>query len=345
MNSDILYFNIRSKECTSIDGLSTNIQVNLPFSINIPDDKHLQIEIISAEIPISFYNISSDLQNNIFNYTKTPSASVSLTIPNGQYTVDDLITTMNGLQTDFTISYSDIFNKFLITIIPPVTAVIFVYSITDYTQQLFGITANQTITTPAYLDGCVNLASVHSLLIRSSLNSGNSASTSQSNNDVIGKLSLEGNYGYMAILNQNSYTRKNILSTGNISTFYLKITDQNQRLINLNGLVWECTILFSLIKEEDLQRRSASDIMQQLQQPQPSLPSMPVFSGGSSGGGGFIPQIEPTSEPSEPQQIQKTTEDLKNSIKETQPDKIETKQPTDNSKYDEMTDLLYELII
>jgi hypothetical protein len=341
MNSDILYFNIRSKECTSIDGLSTNIQVNLPFSINIPDDKHLQIEIISAEIPISFYNISSDLQNNIFSYTKIPTGTVNLTIPNAQYTVDDLITTMNGLQTDFTISYSDIFNKFLITIIAPVTAVNFVYSITDYTQQLFGITANRQITSSSYLDGCVNLASVHSLLIRSSLNSGNSASTSQSNNDVIGKLALEGNYGYMAFLNQNSYTRKNILSTGNISSFYLKITDQNQRVINLNGLVWECTILFTLIKEEGFQRRSATEIMEQLQQPQlPPVP-MPVFTGGG-GGGGFIPQ---PSEPSEPQQIQETTEVLKNSIKETQPDKIESRQLTDSSKYDEMSDLLYELII
>jgi hypothetical protein len=66
---------------------------------------------------------------------------------------------------------------------------------------------------------------------------------------------------------------------------------------------------------------------------------MPVFSGG---GGGFIPQI---SQPSEPLQIEETNKDLKNSIKETQPNKIEITQPTDNSKYDAMTDLLYELMI
>lgn len=342
MNSDILYFNIRSKECTSLDGLSTNIQVNLPFSINIPDDKHLQVEIISAEIPISFYNISSDLQNNSFSYSKIPTGTVDLTITNGQYTVDDLITTINGLQSDFTMSYSDIFNKFLITLISPITSLTFTYNINNYWQQLYGITSSQTITTPAYFLGCVNLASVKCLLIRSSLNSGNSASTSQSNNDVIGKLALEGNYGYIALLNQNSYTRKNILSTGNISSFYLKITDQNQRVINLNGLVWECTILFTLIKEEGFQRRSASEIMEQLQQPQLPPVSMPIFSGGGGGGGGvggFIPQ------PSEPQQIQETPQNLKNSIKETQPDKIALSQPTDSSKYDEMTDLLYELII
>jgi hypothetical protein len=342
MNSDILYFNIRSKECESLDGLSTNIQVNLPFSINIPDNKHLQIEVVSAEIPISFYNISSDLQNNSFIYSKIPTGTENLTIPNGQYTVDDLITTINSLQNDFTMSYSDIFNKFLITLKSPITSITLTYNITNYWQQLYGITSSQTITTPAYLSGCVNLASVHSLLMRSSLANGNSASTSQSNNDVIAKISLEGNYGYMAILNQNSYTRKNILSTGNISTFYLKITDQNQRTINLNGLVWECTIVFTLINEEGFQRRSIADIMQQQQQSQlPPVP-MPVFSGGGGSGGGFIPQIV---QPSKPSQIEETNQDLKNSIKETQPDKIEITQPTDDSKYDAMTDLLYELII
>jgi PKD repeat protein len=341
MNSDILYFNIRSKECTSIDGLSTNIQVNLPFPINIPDNKHLEIEVVSAEIPISFYNISSDLQNNSFSYTKIPTGTVNLTISNGQYTVDDLITTINGLQSDFTMSYSDIFNKFLITLKSPITSITFTYNINNYWQQLYGITSSQTITTPAYLSGCVNLASVHSLLMRSSLANGNSASTAQSNNDVIAKISLDGNYGYMAILNQNSYTRKNILSTGNISSFYLKITDQNQRTINLNGLVWECTIVFTLINEEDFQRRSIQEMQQQQQSQLPPVP-MPVFSGGGSSSGSFIPQIV---QPSEPLQIEETNKDLKNSIKETQPDKIETVQPTDNSKYDAMTDLLYELMI
>jgi len=344
MNSDILYFNIRSKECVNVDGLSTNIQVNLPFTINIPQNKNLQVEVISAEVPISFYNISSDLQNNSFSYTKIPTGTVNLTISNGQYTVDDLITSINSLQNDFTMSYSDIFNKFLITLKSPITSITFTYNINNFSQQLYGISSSQTITTPAYLSGCVNLASVHSLLIRSNLNSaGSSSSTLEMNNDVIAKIPLEGNFGYIAFLNQNSYTRKNLMFSGtSITSFYLKITDQNKRVINLNGLLWECTLLFSLIDKEGYERRSTSEIMQEQQQTQLPPASMPVFTGGGGGGGGFIPQISSTSEPS---QIEETNQDLKNSIKETQPDKIEPVQPTDNSKYDAMTDLLYELMI
>ena len=212
-----LYFNIRSKECTQITN-NADLIVNLPFSIDLLEDQWLQIEVISAEIPLSFYNISTALQNNVFSYTKSPGAvAVNLTIPSGNYTVDTLMSTLNGLQNDFTISYSDVFNKFLITIKSPVTAVNFVYSASDYTQQLFGIIASQQITSSSYFYGVVNLASVHSILVRSSLNSGNSASTSQSNNDIIQKISLDVNYGGMIIFNQNSIIRKNIIKIPNKS--------------------------------------------------------------------------------------------------------------------------------
>jgi len=258
-----LYFNIRSKECTQVTN-NADLIVNLPFSIDLLDNEWLQVEVISAEIPLSFYNISTALQNNVLSYTKSPGAvAVNLTIPSGNYTVDTLMSTLNGLQSQFTISYSDVFNKFLITLIAPVTAINFVYNINNYTQQLFGITASQNITSPAFFGGVVNLASVHSVLIRSSLNSGSSASTSQSNNDIICKVPLSVNYGGILIYNNNDYTRKNTIKSGSISQFYLKLTEQNQKILDLNGCVWEMTILFTKIKhdmntvsEEQRQRRT-----------------------------------------------------------------------------------------
>jgi len=258
-----LYFNIRSKECTQVTN-NADLIVNLPFSIDLLEDQWLQVEVISAEIPLSFYNISTALQNNVLSYTKSPGAvAVNLTIPSGNYTVDTLMSTLNGLQNDFSISYSDVFNKFLITIKSPVTAVNFVYNINNYTQQLFGIINSQNITTPAYFGGVVNLASVHSVLIRSSLNSGSSASTSQSNNDIICKVPLSVNYGGILIYNNNDYTRKNTIKSGSISQFYLKLTEQNQKILDLNSCNWEMSFLFTKIKhdmntvsEEQRQRRT-----------------------------------------------------------------------------------------
>ena len=301
MNSDILYFNIRSKECQQITN-NADLVVSLPFSIDIADDEWLQIEVISAEIPLSFYNISSALQNNIFNYTKIPTGTVSLIIPNGNYTVDSIMSTINGLQNDFTMSYSDVFNKFLITLKAPITAVMFVYSASDYTQQLFGITASRQITSSSYLDGVCNLASVHSILVRSSLNSGNSASTSQSNNDIIQKISLGVNYGGMIILNLNSVLRKNIIKSGSIRQFYLKLTEQNQKILDLNSCNWEMSLLFTKIKHdmntvspEQLQRRTNNYIQPE---PPPPAPQLPPITNNYQPVSSFSSVIEPVQEPS-----------------------------------------------
>ena len=284
MNSDILYFNIRSKECQQLSN-NADLIVSLPFSIDIGDDEWLQIEVISAEIPLSFYNISSALQNNIFSYTKNGGdgliVAVNLTVPNGNYTVDSLLSTMNGLQNDFVMSYSDVFNKFLIN--ANVQYMIFTYQTNNYSQQIFGIINNQTIPalTPAYFGGVCNLASVHSILVRSSLNSGNSASTSQSNNDIIQKISLDVNYGGMIILNQNSVIRKNIIKSGSIRQFYLKLTEQNQKIIDLNSCNWEMSLLFTKIKHDmntvspEQQERRTNNYIQPTP-PQPTQPTQPI---------------------------------------------------------------------
>ena len=296
-----LYFNIRSKECTQITN-NADLIVTLPFSIDLLDHEWLQIEVISAEIPLSFYNISTALQNNIFSYTKSPGAvAVNLTIPSGNYTVDTLMSTLNGLQSDFTISYSDVFNKFLITILAPVVAVNFVYNPSDYTQQLFGIIANRSITSSSFFDGVVNLASVHSVLIRSSLSSGSSASTSQSNNDIICKVPLSVNYGGILIYNNNDFTRKNYIKSGSISQFYLKLTEQNQKILDLNGCVWEMSLLFTKIKH-DLNEVSEEQRLRRTNNYIEPLPA-PVIQ---------PPIIQPTFQPSStftPEPIQQNEED------------------------------------
>jgi uncharacterized coiled-coil protein SlyX len=310
-----LYFNIRSKECIQVTN-NADLIVNMPFSIDIADDEWLQVEVISAEIPLSFYNISTALQNNIFSYTKIPSGTVNLTIPSGNYTVDSLMTTLNGLQTDFTISYSDVFNKFLITIKSPVSAVNFVYSSSDYTQQLFGITASRQITSSSYFDGVCNLASVHSVLIRSSLNSGNSASTSQSNNDIICKVPLSVNYGGILIYNNNDFTRKNIIKSGSIRQFYIKLTEQNQKILDLNSCVWEMTILFTKIKhdmntvsEEQRQRRTNNYIEPPPPPPPPPITQTPIMQPTST----FTPiQNEEEGQQNEQPLINKNEDNLSN---------------------------------
>jgi hypothetical protein len=77
--------------------------MTLPEKIN--DVKSIQI--LNAEIPISFYNISSDLNNNTFKITNNLSY-VTINLPNGRYNSTNIITTINMLIQAAGFPYSDL---------------------------------------------------------------------------------------------------------------------------------------------------------------------------------------------------------------------------------------------
>ena len=70
--------------CNGVD----SITITLPERIN----EVKKIEVKCAEIPVSFYNISSDLGNNVFQV-----GDVVKTIPDKFYSVSELITAINAL--------------------------------------------------------------------------------------------------------------------------------------------------------------------------------------------------------------------------------------------------------
>jgi len=74
---------------------SQTIDYNITLPERLTDIKSMRV--VSAEIPISFYNISTALGNNFFNLTDTNGANIMITIPDGQYTLSSLSTKINGI--------------------------------------------------------------------------------------------------------------------------------------------------------------------------------------------------------------------------------------------------------
>ena len=78
---------IRSKDATQIlDGFNTDFKLILTNPIIISQEEEIHISLMSAEIPYSFYNISSNLKNNILYYAET-----ILTFTNQDYSIDDIV--------------------------------------------------------------------------------------------------------------------------------------------------------------------------------------------------------------------------------------------------------------
>lgn len=69
-----------------------NCGITLPERIN--DVK--SISVLSVEVPISFYNISSSIGNNSFQIT-TDISAITIVVPDGEYNVDTLKTKLNVL--------------------------------------------------------------------------------------------------------------------------------------------------------------------------------------------------------------------------------------------------------
>jgi len=74
------------------------------YNITLPEriTDVTSMRVVSAEIPMSFYNISQALGNNSFGFTfqshtdSIPIVSFIITIPDGNYSINDLLTNMNS---------------------------------------------------------------------------------------------------------------------------------------------------------------------------------------------------------------------------------------------------------
>ena len=106
MESIQIYLNSKNADAY-INGAS-DCEFNLPL-IEIPDGFHIYLSVVSCLIPFSFYNINNS--NNNLYYSFDSSTMTNLTIPIGNYNVNDLVKYFKSNMVGFTISYNQNSNK------------------------------------------------------------------------------------------------------------------------------------------------------------------------------------------------------------------------------------------
>ena len=94
MNNNIIQpistivLHVRSKDAKQLStGYNTNFDINLTNAISIKENQEIHISVSSAEIPYSFYNVSSELKNNTLIYDDTQT----LTFLSQDYDIDQLV--------------------------------------------------------------------------------------------------------------------------------------------------------------------------------------------------------------------------------------------------------------
>ena len=247
VSSTVLH--IRSKDANqNTSGFNTNFGVNLINPINIMRDQEAHISIMSVELPYSFYNISADLKNNTLVY----DTSNTLTFTSQDYSVYDLRDFLNadtGFSAIFTTTYDRQKNKLIFTNKTGTSHIINLSS--SLINKVIGFdeeTTDRTIAGGASLesDFVCNLATVHSILIKSSMGQANVLSTRAGNSTTLQKISVDVNSNGIIYMNQQDFRQVSISQSNVIDQINFEITDQNNNLLQLQNVNFEFSVLFEI---------------------------------------------------------------------------------------------------
>jgi len=247
-SSTILH--IRSKDATQVlDGFNTDFNLNLKNPIIVGNDEELHISLMSCEIPYSFYNISSDLQNNTFRYAET-----LLTFTNQDYSIDDVVDFFNNdtaFSSKFTTTYDRQKNKIKFTNISADTQILqfansTINKIIGYDET--GKQDDVTVSSGSYSESpfVCNLATVHSILIKANIGQANVLSTISGNSSILQKVSVDVNTNGIIYLNQQDFRQVSISQAPIIDHIEFKLTDQNNNLLQLNNVNYELSVIFQI---------------------------------------------------------------------------------------------------
>ena len=273
---------IRSKDVLKLDSeFNSAMTVNLKAGLNLHSGEKFRLKLDTCEIPHTFYNVSK----NVFNDQIFLDGSFINLIPEGNYSVYDMIDYLTGISSfPYSCTYDEITSKITLTNTDSTTHVI---NFTDGLAKLLGFNfEDRTINADSSLTSfnTVNFQSIHSLFVHSSLSSSNVISTiNNSYENIIGKIPVNRT-AYQILSYDPSYSNFDILlDNKNISTFDISIKDQNNNLVQFNGVNFEISLLLEIYRQRVIPviETRRSDTV-----PPPIIPQ-PVIE----------PVIEPVSEP------------------------------------------------
>ena len=247
MNASILpkrstILHVRSKDADLNGPLNTDINILLKAPIITSPTEVCVISVVSAEIHYSFYNISSNLGNNIIHYDST-----SYDLGSSNYDINRLTTVLNT-NLPVAVTWSKYTFKMTFTNNTASTVTIKFSENPKLAQVLGFIPTDLTISVGGNIssDGIIDLATIHSVFIKSNISTGNVLSTRLGNSSILQKVSCDVNFGGIIYQDSDDHIQRTLTTANIIDSINLKLTDQNNITLDMNGVNYELAILFSI---------------------------------------------------------------------------------------------------
>ena len=263
--------------------LNCYFQYTLKESIEIPMNQRAVISLNSATIPYSFYNIRQDVNDTIdikltntttgFNYTPTP-----LVLPDGNYDVyslADYIATQlnkgvyqdsgNKIEYTFSMEFSTDTQKYTYTATPKGSMsgenikidILFDTGINSFKKPFIelGFRVRDVAITNAssvLSDNVVDMnGSIHGVYIRTNLVSdGTLDSQNGVFSNILARMPINVNSGGIIFATPNEASHKSLVDLRSISQLTIRLTDDRNRLLDLNGLHFQIAIEINFVYGE-----------------------------------------------------------------------------------------------
>lgn len=244
-----------------------NSNVLFPFKEVLKDEVDVinnQIELISAQIPVSFYNINET--NNKFYYSlgnsnTNPLLIKNITIPIGNYNATNLLSTMislfqaNGDSTVMIIAINKNTGKLSFSNFQAFSLYYSAYSNTINEVLGLGKLNYSFLTLTLQAPFMLDLLGIKVLNICSTLLPINSFSSENSATNTLATVPVNAS-SFSLILYENSSVKKQTLGVKSISGIDIQIYGDDGKLINFNGVFWTMTLAIHSLKKIPLANRT-----------------------------------------------------------------------------------------
>jgi len=242
--SESIQIYLNSRYATEIiDDNTADCVYYLPV-IEIPDGHHIYLSLQTAQIPYSFYSITS--VDNVFEFGLVGDPPTIYYIAPGNYNITQIIDIMLlTMGANFTITYSTTTSKLLFT---HSTSNFTIYANTF--NHAIGFSKSTDTTSQAnilYSRDVVNLNQIRALNIECNFPTGNVNVAQTNNGNILATIPV-----YVApfsiITYQNPNNFRTNLYVNKLDQIQIKITSNDGNLINLNGINYQMTLQLDCIK-------------------------------------------------------------------------------------------------
>lgn len=240
---------------------STNFIYTLKEPMNVPDHMNLLVSLHTATIPYTFYNVRSGV-NNVISFV-ADGTPYEIQLDEGNYSATGLasilktnLDAVSGLTA--TIDYSRESMKFGFTLTGITSFKFDMSSTPNNGAELIGMYESDELVIPMDTKTLTPKAidlndSIHGLYIRQNIaTKGSLDNESGVFTNILARLPITTNAGGIIFFHPSSGDHETMVSVPVINTIGIRLTDDRNRAIDLNGHHFQMSIRISYIHKEIL---------------------------------------------------------------------------------------------